>query len=560
MTNSNAFASFARGEAKKTRSSNINCVIYTRVSSKEQAMTNFSLETQMDRCTEYAQRKGYKILDFFGGTYESAKTDERNEFDRMLRFAKRSKQQVDIIVVWKFDRFSRTGPSAIYISGELLKKGIGVESVTQPTEPFSASGQLQQTIYLAFSQYDNATRTENMITGRKKSLQRGNWVSNPPYGYEKTIINGETKLVPNEIGKKLKQAFQWKGKEGLSNTAIVKRLQAMGLEDIYMQKLSKIFRNPFYCGMIVHKSLNGEVVEGKQEKIVSKKLFLKINEILSKSPKSGREHTNEFEETPLKHFMRCQCCGKYMTAYVRTKKSKRLKTDGSKVVYNYSKPYFYYKCPTTGCKLNLSAPKTNSLFLQELDKIKLAEDLKLVAEKQLWATFHEMNQSVSTRHKTLERELKKVEAKIKDAKRACFKREISQEIFDEFMPELEAERLKCLQEIANASKTISNPQDYIDRSIHIGANLPLLYDEGQLHDKSKLQKLVFPDELFYDRTITNFRTPRLGGIFTLFQAFQPAEAEKRKRDQSLVVDRSLDAGSKGFEPLFNNDLEISCRR
>jgi hypothetical protein len=69
---------FAKGKASdNTKQSQRNGVIYTRVSTKEQADTNQSLETQKNYCLQYALKHDLNVLGFFGGTYESAKTDER---------------------------------------------------------------------------------------------------------------------------------------------------------------------------------------------------------------------------------------------------------------------------------------------------------------------------------------------------------------------------------------------------------------------------------------------------------------------------------------------------
>lgn len=108
------FGQFAKGK-KKSKSNGGNCVIYTRVSTKEQADNNFSLETQKKACEQYAQKNGYKVVGYFGGTYESAKTDERREFNNMLSFVKRSCDKVSCIIVYSVDRFSRSGANAIYL-------------------------------------------------------------------------------------------------------------------------------------------------------------------------------------------------------------------------------------------------------------------------------------------------------------------------------------------------------------------------------------------------------------------------------------------------------------
>ncbi len=119
MKNFHSFQQFAKGKITQDSKSNNNAVIYTRVSSKEQADTNQSLETQRKYCTEYGIKNNLHILGFFGGTYESAKTDERNEFNRMIKFLKNSKEKTSCILVYSLDRFSRSGENAIYISSQL---------------------------------------------------------------------------------------------------------------------------------------------------------------------------------------------------------------------------------------------------------------------------------------------------------------------------------------------------------------------------------------------------------------------------------------------------------
>ena len=57
-------------EQGKNRNTGV-CVIYTRVSSREQAENNSSLETQKRYCTEYAERKRLTVAQYFGGTYEA---------------------------------------------------------------------------------------------------------------------------------------------------------------------------------------------------------------------------------------------------------------------------------------------------------------------------------------------------------------------------------------------------------------------------------------------------------------------------------------------------------
>ena len=95
LNNETLLRKFAKGKNTEAKETGVqNCVIYTRVSSKEQMDTNQSLEWQKKYCDDYARKNSLVIKGYFGGTYESAKSDERKEFNRMLKFVKASKEKI----------------------------------------------------------------------------------------------------------------------------------------------------------------------------------------------------------------------------------------------------------------------------------------------------------------------------------------------------------------------------------------------------------------------------------------------------------------------------------
>src|SRR6185437_7931906 len=137
------FTPFAKKSRFSERIEGNNCIIYTRVSSKEQEQ-GYSLETQKREIENTCERDGFTILAYFGGVFESAKTDERVEFNRMLKFARRTKEKVSYIMVYSLDRFSRSGANAIYIANELRNENIKIFAVTQPSDTFTPTGKMQQ--------------------------------------------------------------------------------------------------------------------------------------------------------------------------------------------------------------------------------------------------------------------------------------------------------------------------------------------------------------------------------------------------------------------------------
>ncbi|NBW29966.1 MAG: recombinase family protein, partial [Flavobacteriales bacterium] len=180
-------------------------IIYTRVSTKEQADNNTSLSTQKKFCEEYAVKNGFEVADYFGGTYESAKTDERKEFKRMIQYAKQN-STIGYILIYSYDRFSRSGTNASYIADELKKQGITLVAVTQKVDTSNAGGIMQQDFFFLLSRFDNEMRRDKTKTGMMELLRKGYWLWTPPRGYLNTkkhhravdweiIINDEGELL-----------------------------------------------------------------------------------------------------------------------------------------------------------------------------------------------------------------------------------------------------------------------------------------------------------------------------------------------------------------------------
>lgn len=294
-------------------------VIYTRVSSKDQMDNGASLETQKMYCELLANRKGIEVSSYFGGTYESAKSDERKEFTKMLSYVKRRKD-ISYIIVYSYERFSRTGANGTYISDQLKKQGIVTLSATQDLDPLSSAGEFQQNMFYLWGQFDNNQRRDKSVTGMQNKLRKGYWIGATPFGYTNLNPgNGKTpNYVVNKEGKLLRKAFLWKAQHNMAHTEIAQKLNEKGLK-ITDKKLSKYFRNPFYCGVIVNSIIPGEVIEGKHEAMVSKETFLRIHNLLH-SREDGMKYTLEDENLPLKMFIRSSICNTPYTGYIVRKK------------------------------------------------------------------------------------------------------------------------------------------------------------------------------------------------------------------------------------------------
>lgn len=262
MANLKMFQSFAPQKDDKLNGG-INTVIYTRVSHHSQE-ENTSLESQKKYCDGFAKKRGLNIVGYFGGTYESAKTDDRKEFNRMLSFVKRSKN-ITYVIVYSYERFSRSGINGAQIADDLLKKyGVVTLAVTQELDPTTPAGSFQQKILFLFGQMDNELRRDKTVTGMTELLRKGYCPYAIPRGYI-NLNKGKAvnqNIVVSEEGKLLRKAFEWKAKESMKNSDIVKRLQKMGVK-MDDRRLGEMLSNPFYCGIITSKMIPSEVIQGR---------------------------------------------------------------------------------------------------------------------------------------------------------------------------------------------------------------------------------------------------------------------------------------------------------
>ncbi len=525
------FGQFAKGK-KKSKSNGGNCVIYTRVSTKEQADNNFSLETQKKACEQYADKNGYKVVGYFGGTYESAKTDERREFNNMLSFVKRSSDKVSCIIVYSVDRFSRSGANAIYLADQLKKQSIYLCSVTQPSDATTASGSLQQNIQFIFSEYDNQQRREKCMSGVKEALLRGEWCTAPPTGYDIVKTNGKKEIVVNAAGKLLRKAFYWKAHDKLSTEEIRRKLAAQGVK-LSSQRMSEIFRNPFYCGLLVHNLLEGQVVEGKQEKLVSHELFLQVNGVLSEN-KQGYTIAPENKEVPLKQFYKCEGCGKYLRAYKAYKNQK-----------------YYYKCNTPGCKCNRQAEYLNDKFRYRLSDFALNvnDDTKYLIKEQMIASFNQLNEQSEQVETDLKAKLAEVNKKIDRLEERFILEEINKSMFDKYNAIFVDEKKNIEQELSKCSVGVSNLEEYIDFAIEASSKLATAWDLGDYRQRQELQFLIFPKGVLYNRKNDECRTEEVDEIFGYFASLNSILREKKNGNCNENLQFPPLVVSTGIEPV-----------
>ena len=530
MKGSLLFDQFGKGQSKALKKTN-NCVIYTRVSSKEQEQ-GYSLETQRKACEAYAQKSGYIIMGAFGGTYESAKTDERKEFNKMLSFVKKCKEKITYIIVYSVDRFSRSGANAIYIKDQLRHEGIYLVAVTQPGDASTSSGDFQQNIQIIFSQYDNSLRREKCMAGVQEALHRGEWCHKAPYGYDEIKVNGKRQIVLNAKGKLLQKAFYWKLNEKITNTQISERLGQHGLI-LNEKRLSGYFRNPFYCGLMAHNSLGGKLLEGNHEKMVSKEVFLRINEILSGNTQGYSCH-EENEPVPLKRFLKCGHCGVGMRGYI---------VKGKNIPY--------YKCNTKNCCNNKSASDLHGVFESGLVFLAVAQEepgLVSLVKKHMVGSYKRSTKEKEDVKEGLKRQVIEIDKKIERLEERLILEEITLELYTKYLGKFKVEKLDLERALLKTGKKVSNLEECVCKAIEFMAKLPSLWKLLPYKDKQILQNLVFPEGFTYNKKTGESRTTKVNSVFIYVAQLMRDVAKLKMGESKLIFDIPHLVVPLGIEP------------
>ena len=102
-------------------------VIYARYSSDNQREE--SIEGQIRECTAYAEKNGFTVVKHYIDRAISAKTDNRPQFQQMIKDSERG--IFDVIIVWKLDRFARNRYDSARYKTQLKRNGVKLVSATE---------------------------------------------------------------------------------------------------------------------------------------------------------------------------------------------------------------------------------------------------------------------------------------------------------------------------------------------------------------------------------------------------------------------------------------------
>jgi DNA invertase Pin-like site-specific DNA recombinase len=269
------------------------CAIYARKSSEEGLEQDFnSLDAQREACEAFIasqKHEGWTALrEMYDDGGFSGATMERPAFQRLLSDV--SAGRVDVVVVYKVDRLTRSLSDFVKIIELFDKRGVSFVSVTQQFNTTTSMGRLTLNILLSFAQFEREVTGERIRDKIAASKKKGMWMGGqPPLGYDAE----DRRLVVNEVEAKtvrhiFRRYIELKSvrllKADLDARGIVSKLRKASDGSPYGGKplargaLYLLLQNRIYRGEIVHKDKS---YPGEHHAIIDEALWNEAQAILT---------------------------------------------------------------------------------------------------------------------------------------------------------------------------------------------------------------------------------------------------------------------------------------
>lgn len=271
----------------------LRCAIYTRKSTEDGLEQEFnSLDAQRVACAAYIESQRHEGWSLVAEHYDdggfSGGSMKRPSLSHLLADLKAGR--VDVIVVYKVDRLTRSLPDFARIVEILDDNDASFVSVTQSFNTTSSMGRLTPNVLLSFAQFEREVTGERIRDKIAASKARGMWMGgNIPAGYDVQ----DRKLVINpEEAAKVRTIFERYVEIG-SVAALARQLEASGVRS--PQRISRngrtiggavfskgalyaLLKNRIYVGEVSH---CGKHYRGQHEGIIDSELFRRANALLA---------------------------------------------------------------------------------------------------------------------------------------------------------------------------------------------------------------------------------------------------------------------------------------
>lgn len=198
----------------------IRAAAYARTSSSQQ----HTCKTQLALCTKLAEERGWKITHKLSDDALQGRNPNRPSYQRLLQLA--IDGRINVIIVWKLDRFFRSLKEASTTQELLQELGVNLVSVTEPFDTTTSIGKFVFGFLANVAAFETELIKERALLGYERRVQEGKWTgAHVPFGYRRKE-SGKLEINPEE-SKVIHVAIKEYSRQG-GDTATAQKLNSNG--------------------------------------------------------------------------------------------------------------------------------------------------------------------------------------------------------------------------------------------------------------------------------------------------------------------------------------------
>jgi len=148
-------------------------VIYARVSTLDKGQNP---ENQLVPLREYCQLRKFELVGEFVD-YASGKNEKRPQYKEMLEWV--NKRKMDIVLVWRYDRFARSTVALVNALKQFQNLGIDFISFQENIDTTSPQGELIFSIMASLAQFEATLISQRVKAGMARAKAKGKLISRP---------------------------------------------------------------------------------------------------------------------------------------------------------------------------------------------------------------------------------------------------------------------------------------------------------------------------------------------------------------------------------------------
>ena len=178
--------------------------LYSRVSTLDKGQDP---ETQLVQLRGYAQARNFEVITEFID-YASGTSEDRTQYKLMMAAAK--KRKIDVVLVWRYDRFARSTQALVNALKEFQSLGIDFISYQENIDTTTPTGELIFHVMASLAQFESSLISQRVKAGMARAKAQGKHIARPPIAKElqaKIIELQRQGVSMNKISKTLGIAY-----------------------------------------------------------------------------------------------------------------------------------------------------------------------------------------------------------------------------------------------------------------------------------------------------------------------------------------------------------------